>query len=208
MQARAKRERDSAKHQGQGAAIKKMKLRITKTPLPDLVVVEIDYFKDARGFFIESWHRRDFAEAGLSFDFVQDSHSSSTYKVLRGLHYQDMRAPMAKLVRCTAGRILDVAVDLRVKSPAFGKAFTVELSAENKKQLFVPVGFAHGFATLSEYCEVQYKQTEFYRRETEGGIAWNDSDVGIDWPFRDPILSERDKNQQTLKQYLQNPAFE
>ena len=184
-----------------------MKLRVTTTPLEGLVLVDIDYFKDDRGFFIESWHERDFAEAGLRFKFVQDSHSASTYKVLRGLHYQDMRAPMVKLVRCTVGAILDVAVDLRTSSKTFGKVYSIELNAKNKTQLLIPVGFAHGFATLSEYCEVQYRQTEFYRRETEAGIAWNDPDLAIDWPFRDPILSNRDRNQMSLKQYLENPAF-
>jgi dTDP-4-dehydrorhamnose 3,5-epimerase len=184
-----------------------MKTHITSTPLSDLVVVNIDYFKDERGFFIESWNKRDFAEAGMAHEFVQDSHSRSGYRVLRGLHYQDMRAPIGKLVRCTAGRILDVAVDLRVTSPTFGKWFSIELSSENQTQLYVPVGFAHGFATLSEVCEVQYKQTAFYRPDYEGGIAWNDPDVGIEWPYKDPILSRRDQDQPSLKQYLQNPAF-
>src|SRR5438477_11731026 len=108
-----------------------MKTRFTKTPLEGLVVINIDYFRDERGFFIEAWHKKDFAAAGLPFEFVQDSHSRSGYRVLRGLHYQDMRAPMAKLIRCTVGKILDVAVDLRVSSPTFGKSFTIELSADN-----------------------------------------------------------------------------
>ena len=184
-----------------------MKTRITQTALSDLLVIDIDFFKDERGFFIESWHKSDFAKAGVPYEFVQDSHSASTYGVLRGLHYQDMRAPMGKLVRCTVGRILDVAVDLRVSSATLGKAFTIELSADNKTQVYVPAGFAHGFATLSDYCEVQYKQTEFYRPETEGGIAWNDPDVGIPWPYRNPILSEKDQKQKTLSEYLKNPAF-
>jgi dTDP-4-dehydrorhamnose 3,5-epimerase len=184
-----------------------MKTNVTKTPIPDLVVVNIEYFRDERGFFIESWNKRDFAEAGLPHEFLQDSHSRSGAKVLRGLHYQDMRAPMAKLVRCTVGRILDIAVDLRLNSPAFGKWFSIELSADNQTQLFVPVGFAHGFATLSDVCEVQYKQTGFYRPDCEGGIAWNDPDVGVEWPYHDPILSKRDQNQPTLEQYRENPAF-
>jgi dTDP-4-dehydrorhamnose 3,5-epimerase len=118
-----------------------------------------------------------------------------------------MRAPMAKLVRCTVGKILDVAVDLRVSSPTFGKAFTIELSAENQSQLLVPIGFAHGFATLSDVCEVQYKQTGYYLPAAEGGIAWNDPDVGIFWPIENPILSKRDQNQLSLRQYRENPAF-
>jgi dTDP-4-dehydrorhamnose 3,5-epimerase len=184
-----------------------MKTQITKTPLADLVLVNIDYFKDARGFFIESWNKKDFAEAGLAQDFVQDSHSRSGYGVLRGLHYQDMRAPLGKLVRCTVGHILDVAVDLRVSSRTFGQWFSIELSSENQTQLYVPVGFAHGFATLSDVCEVQYKQTDFYRPNCESGIAWNDPDLGIQWPYPDPKLSKRDQNQPSLKQYLENPAF-
>jgi dTDP-4-dehydrorhamnose 3,5-epimerase len=184
-----------------------MKTHVTTTPLEGLLVINIDFFRDDRGFFIESWHRDDFAAAGIALDFMQDSHSQSGYKVLRGLHYQDVRAPMAKLVRCTLGSILDVAVDLRVGSPTFGKWFSIELNADNKTQLLVPVGFAHGFATLSDVCEVQYKQTNVYRPETEGGIAWNDPDLGIHWPFRDPILSKRDQNQISLKQYRENPTF-
>ena len=184
-----------------------MKIQVSTTPLADLLVVNIGFFRDDRGFFIESWHQKHFAEAGLPVEFVQDSHSRSGHRVLRGLHYQDMRAPMAKLVRCTLGCILDVAVDLRVSSPTFGKWFAIELNPENKTQLFVPAGFAHGFATLSDVCEVQYKQTGFYRPETEGGIAWNDPDLGIRWPFKDPILSERDQHQKSLRQYRENPAF-
>ena len=186
-----------------------MKMRMNKTPLDGLLVVEIDFFRDERGFFMESWHKRDFAEAGLPYEFVQDSHSRSTYSVLRGLHYQDMRAPIVKLVRCTVGRVFDVAVDLRVNSPTFRQWFGIELTAENKTQLLVPIGFAHGFLTLSDVCEIQYKQTEYYRPEAEGGVAWNDKDIAIDWPLRDPpILSRRDQNQPSLKQYLQNPAFQ
>ncbi len=185
-----------------------MKMRVVKTPLEGLSVVEIDFFRDERGFFMESWNERDFAEAGLTHEFIQDSHSRSSYPVLRGLHYQDMRAPMVKLVRCTVGRVFDVAVDLRVSSATYGKWFGIELTAENKTQLLVPIGFAHGFLTLSEVCEVQYKQTGYYRPDAEGGVAWNDKDIAIEWPIADvPILSKRDQNQPSLKQYLQNPAF-
>jgi len=184
-----------------------MKTRLIKTPLPDLVIVEIDYFQDERGFFIESWHKRDFAAAGLDLEFVQEGHSGSRYGVLRGMHYQNMTAPMGKLVRCIVGRIFDVAVDLRVSSPTFGKWYGVELSAENKKQIYIPVGFAHGFATLSDVAEVQYKQTGFYTPAAEGTLAWNDPDVGIEWPISNPILSKRDQNGMRLKEYLKNPAF-
>jgi dTDP-4-dehydrorhamnose 3,5-epimerase len=184
-----------------------MKIHVTTTAIPDLLVVNTDFFRDERGFFIESWHQKHFADAGLSFDFVQDSHSRSGRGVIRGLHYQDLRAPMAKLVRCTVGSILDVAVDLRTSSPTFGRWFSIELTAENKTQLFVPVGFAHGFAALTDVCEVQYKQTGFYQPEAEGGIAWNDPDVGVEWPFAMPTLSARDRQQASLRQYRQNPAF-
>jgi dTDP-4-dehydrorhamnose 3,5-epimerase len=184
-----------------------MKTRVTKTPIADLIVINIDHFEDERGFFIESWNKRDFAEAGIGLDFVQDSHSRSNRGVIRGLHYQDLRAPMAKLVRCTLGRILDVAVDLRLSSPTFGKWFGIELSADNKNQLLVPIGFAHGFAAISETCEVQYKQSGFYKPEAEGGIAWNDPDIGIEWPFQDPILSKRDQSAVRLKEYVRQPAF-
>jgi dTDP-4-dehydrorhamnose 3,5-epimerase len=184
-----------------------MKTHVKKTPLPGLLVINIDHASDERGFFIENWNRKDFAEAGIESNFVQDSHSRSVQRVLRGLHYQDMRAPMAKLLRCTVGRILDVAVDLRVSSPTFARWFSLELTAENKTQLFVPVGFAHGFLALSEVCEVQYKQTEYYRPETEGGLAWNDPELAIAWPVENPILSKRDQNGISLQQYLKNPAF-
>lgn len=185
-----------------------MKTRVTPTPLAGLVVVDIEHYKDDRGFFLESWNKRDFADAGLPLEFVQDSHSASRHGVLRGMHYQDMRAPLAKLVRCTVGRMLDVAIDLRVSSPTFGKWFSIELSAENKRLLYVPVGFAHGFATLSDFCEVQYKQTGYYRPETENGIAWNDPDIGITWPYDDPMLSRRDQHQMSLREYRTAPAFD
>jgi dTDP-4-dehydrorhamnose 3,5-epimerase len=184
-----------------------MKVHATKTPLESLLIVDIDYFKDERGFFIESWNKARFAEAGITDDFVQDSHSGSSYGVLRGMHYQDMNAPMSKLVRCTVGRIFDVAVDLRMSSPTFGRWFALELSAENKSMLYVPVGFAHGFATLSEYCEVQYKQGGFYNPEAEGGIAWNDPDVNIPWPYSNPTLSRKDLRLPSLAEYKKQPAF-
>jgi len=184
-----------------------MKTHVTATPLRDLVVIDIDFPRDERGFFIESWHRKDFADAGLSFEFVQDSHSRSRARVIRGLHFQDMRAPILKLVRCTVGKIMDVAVDLRIGSPTFGKWFGIELSAENQTQLLIPIGFAHGFAALSDTCEVQYKQSGFYEPAAEGGIAWNDPDLNITWPFTDPILSQRDRQQSSLRQYREKPAF-
>ena len=132
---------------------------------------------------------------------------TSAYGVLRGMHYQDMTAPMGKLLRCTVGRIFDVAVDLRVSSPTLGKWFSVELSADNMRQIYVPPGFAHGFATLSDSAEVQYKQTGFYTPPSEGTLVWNDPDVGIQWPITNPTLSKRDQNGMSLKEYLKKPAF-
>jgi dTDP-4-dehydrorhamnose 3,5-epimerase len=185
-----------------------MKTHLIPTPLSGLVVVEIEYFQDERGFFIESWHKRDFASAGLDVEFVQEGHSRSQAGVLRGLHYQDMTAPMGKLLRCTVGTIFDVAVDLRVSSPTFGKYFSIELSTDNKKQLYVPPGFAHGFEALSEVAEVQYKQTGYYTPSSEGTLAWNDSQVGVDWPIKEPTTSKRDQNGMSLQEYLRHPAFE
>lgn len=184
-----------------------MKVHVTRTPLENLLIVNIDYFKDERGFFMEAWNKASFAEAGITDEFVQDSHSASCYGVIRGMHYQDMRAPLAKLVRCTVGRIFDVAVDLRTSSPTFGQWFSLELNAETKTLLYVPVGFAHGFATLSDYCEVQYKQTGFYDAPSEGGVAWNDPEVGITWPYLNPILSTKDLHQPSLAEYREKPAF-
>lgn len=185
-----------------------MKTIVYFTPLEGVLVVEIEYFRDERGFFIEAYHEWSFAEAGFpGVRFVQDNHSRSGAKVLRGLHYQDMTAPMGKLVRCTVGAIFDVAVDLRVGSPTFGKWFAVGLSAENMKQLWVPPGFAHGFATLSEVAEVQYKCSGFYTPSSEGALWWNDPDVGIKWPYNDPVLSKKDQNAPSLQDYLKNPAF-
>jgi dTDP-4-dehydrorhamnose 3,5-epimerase len=184
-----------------------MKTNLTKTPLKDLVVLDIEYFEDERGFFIESWNQRDFKEAGLDLQFVQDSHSRSRKGVLRGLHYQDMTAPMGKLVRCTAGRVFDVSVDLRTESRTLGKWFGIELTADNKKLVYVPVGFAHGFVTLSEAAEIQYKQTGFYTPAAEGSLRWDDGELGIEWPISKPILSNRDQTAMSFAEYRQDPAF-
>ncbi len=184
-----------------------MKTTAIPTPLEGLWVIEIVNVRDARGFFLESYHKRDFAAAGIADEFVQDNHSRSSIGVLRGLHYQDMTAPMGKLIRCTMGTVFDVAVDLRVGSPMFGKWFSLELNAENMKQLWVPPGFAHGFVTLSEGAEVQYKCTGYYAPASEGTLAWNDPQIGILWPIANPVLSPRDRHGMSLQQYLENPAF-
>jgi dTDP-4-dehydrorhamnose 3,5-epimerase len=177
------------------------------TPLEGVLVVEIKFMQDHRGFFIENYHRRQFAAIGIHDEFKQDNHSRSRAGVLRGLHYQDMSAPMSKLVRCTRGRILDVAVDLRIGSPTFAGWFGVELTEENMKQLYVPVGFGHGFLTLSDVAEVQYKCSNFYAPESEGAVAWNDPEIGIEWPIPNPVLSRRDSLAGSLRQYRERPAF-
>jgi dTDP-4-dehydrorhamnose 3,5-epimerase len=184
-----------------------MKLTVTPTPLDGVLLIDTAYVQDARGFFLESYHQRDYAAAGLTRTFVQDNHSRSEQGVLRGLHYQDLTAPLDKLVRCTLGAIFDVAVDLRVGSPTFGRWTAIELSQENKRQIYIPAGFAHGFQALSESAEVQYKQTGFYHHEAEGTIAWNDPDLAIAWPLGEPTLSARDQRGASLRDYAAHPAF-
>ncbi len=163
--------------------------------------------RDERGFFLESYHRQRYEEHGISDEFVQDNHSRSARGVLRGIHYQDRSAPMSKLVRCTAGSILDVAVDLRAGSPTFGRFVAEELTGENMRQLFVPVGFGHAFLTISETADVQYKCGGYYAPAAEATIAWNDRDIGVPWPTAEPILSGKDRQAQSLAQYAKHPAF-
>jgi dTDP-4-dehydrorhamnose 3,5-epimerase len=191
-----------------------MDIHIIPTRLDGPVIVETDFARDERGFFIESYHRRRYAAHGIDVEFVQDNHSRSGAGVLRGIHYQDMRAPTAKLVRCTVGRVWDVVVDLRAASPTFGQWVGVELSAQNMRQLFVPVGFGHAFLTLSAAAEFQYKCSNFYAPETEAVIAWNDPDLRVAWPFDSldpplsaPVLSARDQQGMPLARYRQAPAF-
>jgi dTDP-4-dehydrorhamnose 3,5-epimerase len=184
-----------------------MGIHITTTKLDGVVVITPDVIRDDRGFFLESYNRKLFHAQGLGFEFVQDNHSRSSQGVVRGIHFQGMAAPQVKLVRCTAGRILDVAVDLRAGSPTFGQWVAEELSAENMRQMLVPVGFGHGFATLSEVAEVQYKCTDYYAPAAEGSVVWNDPQLAIAWPYETPILSGKDSRAQTLEAYLKAPAF-
>lgn len=175
-------------------------MKITKTKLEGLVIIEPDVFGDNRGFFMESWNKKKMAEAGLDYDFVQDNHSKSTVKgTLRGIHFQKGDKAQAKLVRCVKGAVLDVAVDLRRNSPTFKQWFGVELSEENKKQLLIPRGFGHGFVTLADDVEFLYKADNYYAPEADAGIRWNDPDIGVEWGIEDPILSEKDKNNSLLK---------
>ncbi|MBK9328615.1 MAG: dTDP-4-dehydrorhamnose 3,5-epimerase [Sphingobacteriales bacterium] len=176
-------------------------MKVLPTPLPDLFIIEPAVFADNRGFFYESYNAKKMQEAGLNYDFIQDNHSKSSYGVLRGLHYQNNPAAQTKLVRVTQGKVLDVVVDIRRGSPTFLQHFALELSAENKLQLLIPKGFAHGFAVLSETCEFLYKCDNYYDKASEGGIAYNDPALNIDWmiPQQDIILSEKD---------MQNPFAE
>ncbi len=175
-------------------------MKITKTKLDGVVIIEPDVFGDNRGFFMESWNKNKMEEAGLYYDFVQDNHSKSTVKgTLRGIHFQKGDKAQAKLVRCVKGAVLDVAVDLRKNSPTFKQWVGVELSEENKKQLLIPRGFGHGFVTLTNDVEFLYKADNYYAPKAEGGIRWNDPDIGVEWGVENPILSEKDKINPLLK---------
>jgi dTDP-4-dehydrorhamnose 3,5-epimerase len=168
--------------------------------LPEVLLIEPDVFGDARGFFLESYNRRAFERAtGLDIEFVQDNHSRSARGVLRGLHFQAHHA-QGKLVRVAAGRVFDVVVDIRRSSPAFGRWWACELSAEDHRMLWIPPGFAHGFLVLSEYADFLYKTTDYYAPEHERCIAWNDPAIGIEWPLGGmaPILAEKDAAGLTL----------
>lgn len=174
-------------------------MSVTPTAVPDVIVLEPKVFGDSRGFFLESWNQRDFAAAGIRAEFVQDNHSRSGRNVLRGLHYQ-IRQPQGKLLRVIAGEIYDVAVDIRRNSPTFGRWIGLTLSAENRRMVWVPAGFAHGFLVVSEAAEVLYKATDYYAPEHERTIAWNDPDIGIAWPLSgEPVLSAKDAVGQHLR---------
>ena len=173
---------------------------VTPTALPEVLVLEPKVFGDDRGFFFESYNRRAFLEAtGLDVDFVQDNHSRSAKNVLRGLHYQ-LEQSQGKLVRATVGSVFDVAVDIRKRSPNFGRWVGVELSAENKKMMWVPPGFAHGFLVLSDFAEFLYKTTDYYAPQHERSILWNDPTIGVQWPLTAaPLLSGKDQNAYPLQ---------
>ncbi len=170
------------------------KIKVTRCEIEGLCVIEPTVFCDERGYFVETYNYNDFKEQGLAMQFVQDNQSMSVRGVLRGLHYQK-QYPQGKLVRCIRGRVFDVAVDLRASSQTYGRWFGVELSDENKKQFYIPEGFAHGFLVLSKEAEFAYKCTDFYRPGDEGGLAWNDPEIGVDWPIEEGmelIISEKD----------------
>lgn len=174
-------------------------MKFLPTALPGLLVVEPDVHQDTRGFFLETWHQRKYAEAGITGPFVQDNHSRSVHRTLRGLHAQ-LRRPQGKLVRAVEGEMFDVAVDIRRGSPTFGRWFGTRLSGENFRQLWVPPGFAHGFCVLSPSVHVEYKCTDFYDPADEVSIAWNDPAIGIEWPLSDPIISDKDGRAPLLRE--------
>ena len=176
-------------------------MKVIETYIAGLKIIEPDVFHDERGYFVESYNAERYAAAGIKEVFVQDNESKSSYGVVRGLHFQRPPYAQAKLVRVVKGRVLDVAVDLREGSPTYGKHFSVELSDENHRMLFIPRGFAHGFSVLSEEVVFQYKCDNYYHPESEGAIAWNDPDLGIDWgiPEDKVVLSAKDAKNPFLK---------
>jgi dTDP-4-dehydrorhamnose 3,5-epimerase len=175
-------------------------VNVLPTELRGVVIVEPRVFPDSRGFFFESYHAVRYAQAGIPAAFVQDNHSSSTKGTIRGLHFQ-RRHPQAKLLRVIRGAVLDVAVDIRLGSPTFSEWVGVELSEENKRQLFIPKGFAHGFCVTSDVAEVEYKCTDFYVADDQHGIVWNDPSIKIRWPVVEPVLSDRDRAYPPLSLY-------
>ena len=175
-------------------------MKIEATKLAGVMILTPDVFGDHRGFFMESWSKRRMEEAGLFYDFVQDNHSSSTVRgTLRGIHFQKGEWCQAKLVRCTRGSVLDVAVDLRKASPTYKQWVGVELSEDNKKQLLIPRGFGHGFVTLTDHVEFMYKADNYYAPQADGGIRWNDPEIGVEWGVERPILSDKDTKNPFLK---------
>jgi len=184
--------------------------KFTKPPIPGVLVIEPEVYEDARGFFMETYKREAFEQAGLAALFVQDNQSKSAKGVLRGLHYQLNPHPMGKLVRVLRGKIFDVGVDIRKGSPTFGKYFAETLSEENRKMLYFPPGIAHGFLSLEDGSEVLYKCTGSYSKDSERGLLWNDPEIGISWPLKEVgqvILSDKDKRNPGIKQAETNFTF-
>lgn len=176
-------------------------MKIVKTPIEGVVIIEPQIFEDARGYFFESWNKAKMAEAGLDYDFIQDNQSKSCYGTIRGVHFQKGEFSQAKLVRVLQGTVLDVAVDLRKDSPTFGKHVAVELSAENNRQLMIPRGFGHGFSVLTPTAVFAYKCDNVYNKASEGGVRFDDPELGIDWKInpKDAVLSDKDKVLPLLK---------
>lgn len=180
------------------------KIKVTECKIEGLCVIEPTVFRDERGYFVETYNQNDFKEIGMDMVFVQDNQSMSVKGVLRGLHFQK-QFPQGKLVRCIRGSVFDVAVDLRPGSVTYGQWYGVELTAENKKQFYIPEGFAHGFLVLSDEAEFAYKCTDFYHPGDEGGILWSDSEIGIDWPIENEmklIISEKDQQWPSIRNMM------
>ena len=178
-----------------------MKLEIESIHMGAVAVLKSEFFQDDRGFFVEEFRADQFKELGLPHNFVQENHSGSVKNVLRGIHFQ-WNPPMAKLMRVLSGTAFLVAVDIRKKSPTLGQWFGIEVSSDERRQLYAPAGFARGFCVLSDFAEIQYLCTGVYNPKGESGIRWNDPEVGIDWPVKDPILSSKDEKAQSLNEWL------
>ncbi|MFW5708294.1 MAG: dTDP-4-dehydrorhamnose 3,5-epimerase [Bacteroidota bacterium] len=177
-------------------------MQVRETGFRNLFVIEPDIFEDKRGYFFESWNRERFKEAGLDADFLQDNQSMSAVNVIRGMHFQLPPWQQGKLVRVFSGSVLDVVVDLRKAEPTFGRHYKILLTAKQKNMLWIPPGFAHGFLTLEENTVFFYKCTQVYHSDAEAAIAWNDSDLAIDWGVKDPVVSEKDKNAPAFKDFV------
>jgi dTDP-4-dehydrorhamnose 3,5-epimerase len=177
-------------------------MELIKTEIEDVKLIKPDVFRDQRGYFYESYNKPKFTDLGIPVDFIQDNESLSSKGVLRGLHFQIPPYAQGKLIRVVKGAVLDVAVDLRKESPTFGKYVSFELSEENKLICWIPPGFAHGFLTLRDETIFSYKCSNYYHRESERSIRWNDPDIGIDWNFPDPLLSEKDKDAMLFKSFI------
>ena len=186
-----------------------MSMKYIKTDIPGVLLVEPKVFKDSRGFFMETFHQKKYAEVGIDHAFIQDNYSHSTQGTLRGLHYQ-LKHPQGKLIYVITGEIFDVAVDIRQGSPTFGQWVGQYISDQNKRQIFIPEGFAHGFCVISETADVLYKTTDLYNTDDEYGVLWSDPDIGIDWPVEVPIVSDKDKQYSRLKDALETqlPIYE
>ena len=185
-----------------------MKFKTIETPIPDLFVIETKMFGDERGFFVESFNKQEFQKLNLECEFVQDNHSKSQKGILRGLHFQTVN-PQGKLVRVASGKVFDVAADLRIGSPTYLQHYSIELSETNNLMMFIPIGFAHGFLSLEDDTHFQYKVTDYFHAESDGGILWSDKDINVNWPFKkydinEPRISEKDRNLPLLKNF-ENP---
>jgi len=176
-------------------------MKIIKTEIEGLLLIEPKVFEDERGYFFESWSKDAFENAGLDINFVQDNQSLSSKGVVRGLHFQNPPFAQGKIVRVLKGSVLDIAVDIRENSPTYGKYFSIHLSEENKTMLWIPPGFAHGFSTLEDNTIFSYKCSGVYNKESEGSLMWNDTDLSIDWKIKNPIISEKDQNSELFSNF-------